>query len=174
MKRIALLTGPPRVGKTTLIIKLLPYLPRSCGGFYTQEIRRMKNRVGFKITSLVGKEEILAHVDFKSKYRIGSYGVNIPCFEDFVLPLIEDTLKNKDWLVIDEIGPMELCSQKFKGALFEVFKSQLNILATITTKTTPFLANLKSSADVEIIEISQENRDHLFTTLKETFEAYKS
>jgi len=36
-------------------------------GFYTVEIRSGRTRMGFKIVSLGGKEEVLAHVDFCSK-----------------------------------------------------------------------------------------------------------
>jgi nucleoside-triphosphatase len=46
-------------------------------GFYTSEIRKGKERVGFEIISLDGKRGILAHKDLKSKFKVSKYGVNI-------------------------------------------------------------------------------------------------
>ena len=43
-----LLTGPPRVGKTTLIMRVIEKIKnRGIGGFYTEEIREKGVRTGF-------------------------------------------------------------------------------------------------------------------------------
>jgi len=51
-----LLTGRPGVGKTTLIKKLIDLVPLSKGGFYTEEIRKGKERIGFSLTTLDGNK----------------------------------------------------------------------------------------------------------------------
>ena len=45
-----LLTGPPGVGKTTLIKYLCEQLG-NCSGFYTEEIREGGKRIGFNIVT---------------------------------------------------------------------------------------------------------------------------
>ena len=87
-----LLTGPPRVGKTTLILNILselnaifPTLDRY--GFYTQELlskdKKQRGRVGFGITTLDGQQGTLAHVDLRrsSRYHVGKYGIDLRTFE---------------------------------------------------------------------------------------------
>ncbi len=54
-----LVTGKPRIGKTTLIKRVIENLP-CVGGFYTEEISRLNVRQGFKIVTMDGKEGILA------------------------------------------------------------------------------------------------------------------
>ncbi|GAG28612.1 unnamed protein product, partial [marine sediment metagenome] len=76
-----LLTGRPGIGKTTLIKKLIEASSLSKGGFYTKEVREEGQRVGFSLTTLDGKESLLAHIKIKSPYRVGRYGVDINTFE---------------------------------------------------------------------------------------------
>jgi nucleoside-triphosphatase len=52
-KRI-LLTGRPGCGKTTLINRIVSDLALPVGGFYTQEIREVGQRVRFKLITLDG------------------------------------------------------------------------------------------------------------------------
>jgi len=55
-----LLTGRPGIGKTTLIKRLIEATSLSKGGFYTGEVREKGQRVGFSLTTLDGKESVLA------------------------------------------------------------------------------------------------------------------
>lgn len=55
-----LLAGRPGVGKTTLIKRLVDSVPLSKDGFYTEEIRKGKERTGFSLTTLDGNRSILA------------------------------------------------------------------------------------------------------------------
>ncbi|KAI3843402.1 hypothetical protein MKX03_024296 [Papaver bracteatum] len=60
-----LVTGPPGVGKTTLVMKVLETLRASnpnlkAQGFYTSEIRQGMERVGFEVVTLDGRKAPLA------------------------------------------------------------------------------------------------------------------
>ena len=46
-----LVTGPPGVGKTTLVTHLCQEL-ENCAGFYTEEIREAGKRSGFDIVTV--------------------------------------------------------------------------------------------------------------------------
>ena len=100
MRSNILLTGKPRVGKTTIVKKVLKGLTEiNAGGFYTEEIKERGVRVGFKIKTLDGKEGILSHVDHKGRFRVGKYFVNINDLDEIAVKSITDSL-NKDLILL--------------------------------------------------------------------------
>ncbi len=161
MQKNLLITGFPGVGKTTLIRSLAEEMkPLHPVGFYTAEIRKGGQRLGFELVSLDGKRSLLSHVDIKSPFRVGKYGVNVKGFENFL-----DTLSFFDpanqWIVIDEIGKMECLSQRFRRLLKEILDSEKRVIATIVLKGTGWIEEVKERKDVKLFEISERNRDRL-------------
>jgi len=63
--------------------------------------------------------------------------------------------------VIDEIGKMELLSSKFRNKLIDLLARPSNIFATIAKKGKGFIEQLKARNDIELIEVTRENRDRL-------------
>lgn len=150
-----LITGNPGSGKTTLIKDILAGLANlSYGGFFTEAIKENGLRVGFKIITTFGDEGILAHQDIHSEHRISKYGVNLKDLETKGIKSIERALKEKDLIVIDEIGKMELCSDKFKSLIQRLFKDNLDktIIATIPISDIPFINELKSQKDIKLFD----------------------
>lgn len=164
IKRI-LITGLPGVGKTTLIKNLVRLLP-SAGGFYTEEIREGGKRVGFKIITLDGKEGLLASVFLRSPHRVGKYGVNVRDIETIAVPAIRTAVKEKEFVVIDEIARMELFSEEFKKAVVEAFESEKYVIATIQISRDPFLEKLRKREDVLLYELKLSNRERALEELK--------
>ena len=157
-----LLTGPPGIGKTTVIQKVLSGIEISAGGFYTHEIRRGGRRVGFSLKTLGGEEGILAHIDNRGRYRVGRYGVDIDRFEAMVLPALEGALQEKELAVIDEIGRMELFSQAFQEMVMRVLdQDERHVLGVIHQGKEPFAASVKRRRDVAVISVSHTNRNYL-------------
>jgi len=159
-----LITGYPRTGKTTLIMKFLAQTKKSCSGFFTEEIRNEQEiRVGFKVVGIcTNKEGILAHINERSQYRVGKYNVNLTDFEQVVIPEME---KEADLVIIDEIGKMELFSESFKKQLVKCLDKG-NVLATITMKGGgKFVLDIKNRIDVELFEITKSNRNQIFNKL---------
>lgn len=166
-KSIFLITGRPGIGKTTLIKKLASFLnPKYICGFYTEEIREKNERVGFKIITFNNGEEILAHINFQSPYKVSKYYVNVQNFEKLIIP--ELMLANERKIIlIDEIGKMELFSKKFKEKIIKIFQLERIIVATIPISKIEFIERLKSSPKVKIYEINFENRNQLVKILRE-------
>ena len=109
-----MITGLPGSGKTTLVQIILEELDRELnlrgGGFYTKEIRNKDSRIGFSLVVIDGAEKLLAHVGIRSIYKVGRYGVDIEVLNIFGAAAIKEAIDQKDIVVIDEIGKMELYS----------------------------------------------------------------
>lgn len=157
-----LLTGPPGIGKTTVIQKVLSGITIGAGGFYTHEIRKGRSRVGFSLKTLEGEEGMLAHIDNRGEYRVGRYGVDVDRFEAIVLPSLERALQEKELIVIDEIGTMELFSQAFQDMVLRVLdQDERHVLGVIHQGKEPFATSVKRRGDLEVIALSHANRNDL-------------
>jgi nucleoside-triphosphatase len=73
--------------------------------------------------------------------------------------------------VIDEIGPMEIRSAAFRGAVTEALDSDMPLLATIFARPLPFSDAIKARPDVSLIEVNPDNRERLVSELSGQFKA---
>ncbi|NP_001297617.1 cancer-related nucleoside-triphosphatase homolog isoform 2 [Mus musculus] len=104
MSRHVFLTGPPGVGKTTLIQKAIEVLQSSglpVDGFYTQEVRQEGKRIGFDVVTLSGAQGPLSRVGSqplpgKPECRVGQYVVNLDSFEQLALPVLRNHQEASD------------------------------------------------------------------------------
>ena len=156
-----LITGRPGVGKTTLVQKIVERMQSvKMAGFYTAEIRSRGSRLGFELQGLNGMRRTLAHVDIDSQHRVGKYGVDAVGFEKFLETL---DLLNPDveLIVIDEIGKMELFSNRFRSLVCDALNSDKQVLASIPLKGNEFIREIKQRSDIHLFEVTHGNRDHL-------------
>lgn len=157
-----LLTGPPRVGKTTLVVRVLDVLPPGTAcGFFTRELRRDGRRVGFSVETLAGQTAVLAHVDLRSPYRLGRYRVDLAAFEAAALPAIDPERVSAPLIVIDEVGKMECLSDRFRELVVAAIGSDRTVLATVPVRGDRFIESLKASPDVTLLGVTTQNRDQL-------------
>lgn len=159
MKKIKnfLLEGQPGSGKTTLIKKMIQRLDHiPMGGFYTEEIRESGQRMGFRLHTLDGKEGILAHVDFSQEVQVGKYGVDVLNFEEMVIPCLKNAVAEKDLIIIDEVGKMELYSEKFRRAVMACLFSDVPVVATIMIQPHPFADRIRMRPDVKRVQVKRE------------------
>lgn len=159
-KKNIFVTGPPSSGKTTVIKKVVELLSVPVQGFYTEEERIDNKRVGFLMHSLDGKQGYLAHQDISSEYHIRRYGVSTANIETIAVPAILPR-DNGRVIILDEIGKMECFSEKFTGAARQALDSPNCVIGTITLGGSDFILEVKQRSDIEIIEVTLENRDHL-------------
>ncbi|MGC8852927.1 MAG: NTPase [Hydrogenobacter sp.] len=160
------LTGPPGIGKTTLVKKVVERIKDKAIGFWTEEVRDKvkKERTGFRIVSTDKKSIIFASKFFTSKYLVGSYGVNVERFESVALPILERALKEKDKIVvIDEVGKMELFSEKFANMVSLLLSdTKRSMLITIPIRDVhPLVKWIRRHPQVVLMELKKENRDAL-------------
>ncbi|QST02155.1 hypothetical protein IMZ31_22140 (plasmid) [Pontibacillus sp. ALD_SL1] len=175
MNSIMLLTAKPRTGKTTCIQKIIERLGRGrCDGFYTEEVRADGERTGFQCVSLRGERATLADVNSDSPIRVSRYGVELEAFEHLVIPILESSLEADRILIIDGIGPMELFSEQFKRVLHKVLTSGKSIIGTIYYDEHPEVDVYKEYPNVELIHVTEENRNRIPDELAEKIKTYKT
>ena len=161
MEKNIIITGLPGVGKTTLIKGILHEI-RSLNpiGFYTEEIREKGIRTGFSLINVTGEKSILAAENIPSRFRVGKYGVDLVNFEKFIgtIPFRDPASR---LIIIDEIGKMECFSKLFTDLVMELLSSNKLVIATVALKGTGLIAQVKSRPNIELIEITQDNRNDL-------------
>ena len=158
-----LITGHPGSGKTSVIertMSILRGLGLRAGGMYCPEIREGGVRVGFKIVDIMtGEERILAHVDQPTGPQVSRYRVNVASVDELSESAITRALRDADYLVIDEIAPMEIHSEGFKRAVLAALDSPKPVLAVVHQRTqTGFIGEAKAREDVVIFEVTDGTR----------------
>ncbi|XP_061141740.1 cancer-related nucleoside-triphosphatase [Syngnathus typhle] len=177
MLRHVFLTGPPGVGKTTLVQKTCDALVssgQSVEGFYTEEVREGGRRVGFDVVTVSGERDHLSRIrdvagdsHGRREYKVGQYVVDLPSFERLALPLFKKVSPedgtSKKVFVLDEIGKMELFSQPFIKAVRQTLDgSSCTILGTIPIpkgKPLGLVEEVRMRSDVKIFTVTKENRN---------------
>ena len=156
------ITGLPKSGKTTVLSRIVADLRSHglrVGGFISPEEKTHGTRTGFYVKDTdSGEISLLADVDANGP-RVSKYHVDVKSFEDIALPSLR-RFKDYDVIVIDEIGRMELKSQKFSEALDRVLES-----------STPLIASLHSDyvdrygQSGEVIFLEDNNREETYREL---------
>ncbi|XP_028795286.1 cancer-related nucleoside-triphosphatase homolog isoform X2 [Neltuma alba] len=169
-----LVTGPPGVGKSTLIMRVFEGLKTSnpnlkVQGFYTREVRQGSERIGFEVVTLDGRIGSLASANISSGRpesrrwpNVGKYRVDIASFESLALPELQ-VREDTDLFIIDEVGKLELYSSSFFPAVLKVLESNIPILASIPIpkygRDIPEVARLRNHPTADIYTLSLSNRD---------------
>ncbi|KPV65116.1 MAG: NTPase [Candidatus Bathyarchaeota archaeon BA1] len=166
LKRLIFVTGRPGIGKTSVLLRAVDALKArgyKVGGMISREVREGWVRVGFEIIDFcTGQRGWLAHVNQPVGPQVSKYRVNLSDLNTIGANSIRDAVTNADIIVIDEIGPMELFSTAFKESVVEAMKSGKPMLGTIHHKARdPLITTIKARKDVEILEVTYENRAHL-------------
>ena len=161
-----ILTGDPGVGKTTVLQKTVRALGEqsvSVGGMISREVREAGNRVGFEVLNIASDQVgWLARINQNSGPRVGKYRVNLGDLDGVGVRAINDALAASDVIAIDEIGPMELFSEKFKTSIRNVLESSKLVIAVVHFRSRDPLVDLaKERADAEVFVVSEENRERL-------------
>lgn len=132
---IYVLTGEIRTGKTTRLIKWLES-KNNCDGIVSPVLndKRYLQRISSKELRLL---EADAQTDKNEIINIGRYNFNKSIFKWGREILEELSRSNVDWLIIDEVGPLELKGNGFEpvaGKLINIYKSKKENLLLVVRK----------------------------------------
>lgn len=124
----------------------------------THEILEGGQRVGFEVETNEGRKAMLSHVHFTDGLQVGKYTVNQENMEELLPSVMSYT--DSDLLYLDEIGQMQLMSEKFKELVLQFLNASNRCIMTISqVYSDEFVEIIKHRADCILIEITQENRE---------------
>jgi nucleoside-triphosphatase len=160
------LTGKPGEGKTTVLTKTVGALKEKgyrVGGMISREVRKGGTRVGFEILDLSsGRRGWLARINQEQGPQVGKYRVNMEDLDAIGAEAIADAMEKCDIIAIDEIGPMDLFSEKFKQATRKALESRKPVLAVVHWKAKDrLIIEAKNREDTEIFTVTHEKRDKM-------------
>ena len=165
------ITGVPRSGKTTLIKRVLDSLNGDKKGFITREVREEGQRTGFEIITSTGEKTLLAGINIKSHIKVSRYFIDILGFEGLLSPLYNI---RKELLYIDEIGQMELYSNRFQGLVRLYLDSSNLFLGTISkVYEHPLIREIRKRRDVTLFDLTSENREEIFRKVHTLISEYR-
>lgn len=176
--RFLLVTGPPGVGKTTLVMRVFETLRGShpnlnIRGFYTREVREGGERIGFEVVTLDGRTGPLSSCKVSSPESVrwptvGKYKVDVASLESLAVPELQ-VKEETDLFIIDEVGKMELFSSAFFPAVMRVIESNIPVLATIPIprqgRDIPGVARLRNHPGAAVFTLDTGNRDTMRDTI---------
>ncbi len=167
-----LITGPPQSGKTTVIENIADQLDTNGyqpGGIYCPEVRSDQERHGFEIVNIMtGESETLAHVDYDEGPQVGKYRVNVANIDAVCAAAFSHAFDSADFLIVDEIAPMEVASEEFTRQIRRALDADLPLIAAIHYDATDgFIGEVKDRTDTQTFEVTEATRDMLPSTLTE-------
>src|SRR5437667_3089387 len=146
-----LITGPPGIGKTTVLERVIACLPPAAAtGFVTRELRARGVRQGFVIETLDGRSALLASVRFDAGPRVGRYRVGIAALDAVAVPGLA-ARPGVRLVVVDEIGKMESLSPRFAAAVRAALDSPVPVLGTIARSGGALIAEVRRRPDVTLV-----------------------
>lgn len=156
------ITGNPGVGKSTLVLRVVERVPLSTGGMVTAEITKCDRRVGFSVRDLAtGAAGTLAHLHHADGPPFGRYRLNLHDLDQIGVRAVERALEEAELVVVDEVGPMELRSPRFIGAVERALAEARNLLLTVHRASNhPLAYRIRHGVD-HLFRLTQGNRDEV-------------
>lgn len=164
-----LLTGAPRSGKSRLIRTLAESSPGAAGIITVERRGPDHRRVGFDLQVVlcrpgrplqVVEQTPLARLAQPSPLKVGRYRVE-PAALDLAVQALDGAMHEGVLVVIDEIGPLQICSPAFREAVDRCLDSRCSMLGALSTQEDPYLAAIRKRPGVRVLEVTLQNRAHL-------------
>ena len=128
-----IITGKPGSGKSTLALSLMTELRlkgKWVSGILTPDIIKKNERTGFRIIDIASDEtKVLASIEGKGP-KIGKYHVDLQEL-DYITEKFISHINSADIIIIDEIGKMEMLSEKFRNMVEKIFTIEKPVIVVV-------------------------------------------
>lgn len=159
------ITGPPGVGKSTVVSKVILRLKSAgviVGGCTTAEKKVRGARVGFEVRDLTdGTHGELASVSAKLGPKVGKYRVNLVDLSRVAAAGLAKAAASSEVIVIDEVGPLELVSPDFRRGVRACMDSGKPLVVVLHERLDDDLLNALREEAAKTFALTVENRDEL-------------
>lgn len=159
------LTGECGIGKSTLIQGLIDHLSLDYSGYQSLPIYSNNDIIGFQLRPLLSNE---------TAFQIGKKITPTTCqpmtaaFDTRGVDILKKSLlSSSSCVILDELGFLESEAYKFQEMVIEIIDSNKIVIGVIRDRQTTFLDALRNKEDIELIQVTKENRESLFEKLKE-------
>lgn len=154
MRRNLFLTGPKHVGKSTALFSALVKSPVTLGGFRVDRVFEGRRLRAFRIIDL----DTSSSADI-STARKGGWDVHLEAFETVGVEAVRRGIRSAGLVVMDELGRFELRAYGFRQAVTDALDSPVPVVGVLKEDDNPFLNEIRSRDDTEILEVTEESRD---------------
>lgn len=163
-KRHILICGERKVGKTTLIEKLINEIDKPVYGFLTRMFDAdPEGYFPIYMFSPNDSERIRNNENHIGNCNGKDRSINTSVFDNLGVKLLK---KQDGILVMDELGFMEADSTVFCDAVLNHFDNDEHLIATAKSNIDiDFLNKLRSHPKAIVVELSKENRDEMYKKL---------
>ena len=158
-----LLTGQPGIGKSTVIDECARAFPGLAVWMLTREVLDTAGRrIGFTSSTSSGHRQLVSHkFAISSDTIVGSNRVDVAALQEILNNLFDAIAATQPtFVMIDEVGSIQLSDPEFSNKFEALFKSTTNLLATLHAGE-PQLEEYRNSPHAIHITVSQENRGRL-------------
>ena len=158
-KKHVFYTGPRGIGKSTLLQKRLAQFQGVFAGFRTVKVpcgdSFSVHMLPVDKKEMPGEENFLFDRDKKRKYEENALRFNAigcRCLAD---------LKGAELIVMDELGSAESAAKAFQDRVLALLDGDIPILGVLQEGESAFQQRVATHPNVELIYVTEENRDSL-------------
>lgn len=160
------ISGPSGIQKSNTIKSIIEMLDEegiSLGGMVTEPIMEDNRRVGFQVMDWQTKEKaVFAHLNLDSSLEVKGFGVDLDSLNEVGVKAIRDGANEKDVILIDEIGKMQVESEEFYSTVKKALEVDKPLILTFEKKSrNPLLQEIRRRDDVRMLELTDVNKDLL-------------
>ena len=157
----AFIVGPPGVGKSTLIRRVLDELDLPVRGFETKKGQPSADGRGCPVyIHIIGEERRESEENLLGYCENKCLEVRKDTFDRYAANL-RAPVPEGCAVMLDELGTMESVSEDFRTAVLALLDGDAPVIAAVKHKDTPFLTAVRSHPRGQCFFITENNRDTL-------------
>ncbi len=152
------LFGDVGIGKSTLLKKVLKYVDSSIGGFMEEKVLKGDKTFHNMISLYDGQSNNIIGVSEKTckKPKVFTY-----VFEKNGVEILKKSYREKEIIIMDELGFLESHCELFKSSVNEILDSKKIVIGVLKKCNCDFVTTIANRTDVVLLEVTTETRDNL-------------
>ncbi len=166
------LTGEKKIGKTTIINRVLKNFDLKMGGFRTLPDKVYYQQGRHLLQAVDVKSSVTKGVPISGFNADGNLRGLPASFEEQGVEILKEGLSgNYHLLLMDELGIFEEQATSFQQWVFKSLSSSIPVLGVIKAKKSPFLDKLRQREDLRLFGVNLDNREQLPDTIEKFLQA---